>query len=137
MALARVLDAALDDEDHSSENESESEENGEENEDYQEIRDAPSPPHHDTSLYDAIYDAPVLELRRLLVQLTDNDANARNVVSSRLLRPTINGRKRKAFEHCENCKTDYATSENIVGACVYHEGTYHRTSLLRFASLQE
>lgn len=122
-ALARILGGTPDDEDHSSENEPGSEEDRGENEDYQEIRDAPSPPLHDTSLYDAIYDAPVLELRRLLVQLTDNDANARHTVTSRLLRPTDNGRKRKAFEHCENCKADYATSENSVGACVYHEGT--------------
>lgn len=122
MALARVLDAAPDDEDYSSDNASGSGEDGEENEDYQEIRDAPSPLHQDTSLYDAIYDAPILELRRLLVQLTDNNADAREKVTSRLLRPAANGRKRKAFDHCENCQKDYATSENSVGACVYHEG---------------
>lgn len=122
MALARVLDVAPNDEDHSSDNRSGSEDDDVENEDYQEIRDAPSPPHQDTALYDAIYDAPILELRRLLVQLTDNNVEAREIATSRLLRPAGNGRKRKAFEHCQNCQEDYATGENPVGACVYHEG---------------
>lgn len=119
MSLASVLHTAPDDEDHSSDYGSEEDSEGG---DYQQIRDAPSPPHQDTSLYDAIHDAPILEVRRLLVQLTDSNPSARETVTSKLLRPSVNGRKRKAFEQYINCKNDYSTGENTVGSCVYHEG---------------
>ena len=90
---------------------------------YLEVQATPLVQHLDTALRDAIYGAPVTQLQQLLVEITQTNAEARDHVSARLL-VSVSGvtNKRRAFETCIKCGSDYRVNDNESDDCVYHSG---------------
>lgn len=88
-----------------------------------EVKAVPRAEPTGTTLQDAINSAPLTQLRRLLIEITNMNAEARGHASTRLL-TSIPGKrgKRKAFETCIKCDADYHVNDNGPSSCVYHDG---------------
>jgi len=83
----------------------------------------PSPPPRETTLEAAISSTPGHVARSLLVRCRVHSV-ARKLASAELLRPiaaNVNA-KRKAYETCVNCDSEYQIDFNEAGVCVYRPG---------------
>lgn len=85
----------------------------------------PTPPL-EASLDDAIDQAPVDVLRKLVRRIAGQNEHAGNTIKAALLVPSgsSNSLKRKAYEACQHCGTEYHVWENHDLACVYHPGMH-------------
>lgn len=96
---------------------------------------SPSPPPQSVSIEQAIEEAPVAELRKLVQCLWKDVPQSRPLIDAALLRPLGEssegggggggGLKRKATEVCENCNQVYRVEDNKHGTCVYHPSKSH------------
>lgn len=87
---------------------------------------SPTPEPKATTLEDAIRGASERKIRMLLTSVCRDNLDAARLVSSYLLQPIAHapGLKRKAFEQCKHCETEYNVGDNAKGDCSYHTGTF-------------
>ena len=85
---------------------------------------AESPEALEALLEDAIETALIEHLRRLLKELIRRYPAAKDLATERLTVSTSGSqkRKRKAYEMCSNCRTEYCVTINKPGCCIYHPG---------------
>lgn len=83
---------------------------------------SPTPPPQSASINQAIEDAPLAELKRLVQNLWADLPQSHTLIDAALRRPLGKSRKlkRKAFETCKNCHETYDVGENEMGMCRYH-----------------
>jgi hypothetical protein len=91
---------------------------------------SPTPPPQRITIRQAIEDAPLEELKKLLIKIWREFEDSRPVIDNAVRRPIPGSRKRKrkAFELCRKCHTHYDVELNEMGSCRYHDGEYKKLS---------
>ena len=86
---------------------------------------SPTPQPIESPLQDAIGTASPEVLRTVLQRLCSDSKNAEALAKSMLLDSMPEGKQRKTYESCKNCKIEYDVTGNQKGGCVYHPGKCH------------